>query len=196
MDMDTNKDITRESIISAASIAFSRFGYKKTTLEDIASFTNVSKTGIYYYFKNKEEVFNEVIKREAEKMQKSLLEAISQENRPIDKLFAYVNTRMEYLEKISNYYSALKNDLLEHLNTINHNRAEFDKIETEALINIFNEGIKKGDFSIDNVEETANIIMITLKSLEIPLFGAEKSENSRFILEKLTEIFLYGIMPR
>ncbi|MDD3686389.1 MAG: TetR/AcrR family transcriptional regulator [Bacteroidales bacterium] len=194
--MESNKDITRENIVSAASIAFSKFGYKKTTLDDIASFTNVSKTGIYYYFKNKEEVFNEVIKKEAAKMQVLLLEAVNQESRPIDKLFAYVNARMVYMEGISNYYSALKRDLLEQLNTINQNREEFDKIEISILIEIFKEGNEKKDFFIENIEETAQLVMLTLKSLEIPFFGVEQAPDYKFFLEKLTTLLLYGIIPR
>lgn len=194
--METNKDITRENIIAAASIAFSKFGYKKTTLDDISSFTNVSKTGIYYYFKNKEEVFNEVIKKEAEKLQISLSEAINQESKPIDKLFAYVNTRMIYMENISNYYSALKHDLFDHLSTINQNREEFDKIEIQILTNILIEGNKKKDFFVENIEETANIIMLTLKSLEITFFGAENVPDYKIYLERLVSLYLYGIIPR
>jgi AcrR family transcriptional regulator len=194
--MESNKDITRESIINAASIAFSKFGYKKTTLDDIAAFTNVSKTGIYYYFKNKEEVFNEVIKKEAEKLQSHLMEAVNQQNTPTDKLFAYVYGRMVFLENISNYYSALKHDLLEHLNTINQNREEFDKIELTILTSLLREGIAKGDFFIEEVEDTAKVIMLTLKSLEIPFFGVEKSFDYKRCLERLTSLYLYGIIPR
>jgi AcrR family transcriptional regulator len=193
--MENNKDITRENIIVAASIAFSKFGYKKTTLDDIASFTNVSKTGIYYYFKNKEEVFNEVIKKEAEKLQGTLSDAIKQESRPVDKLFAYVNTRMLYMENISNYYSALKHDLLDHLTVINQNREEFDKIEIQILINILVEGNTKKDFFIENIEETAKLLMLTLKSLEIPFFGTENAPDYKPYLERFVTLCLYGIIP-
>jgi len=194
--METNKDIAREGIITAASIAFSKYGYKKTTLDDIASFTNVSKTGIYYYFTNKEEIFNEVIKREAEKLQNTLSEAISQQNTPIDKLFTYSKVRMQCLEGVSNYYSALKNDLLEHLSAINRNREEFDNIEIRILTDILQEGVDKSDFFIDDVDETAKVIMLTLKSLELPFFGIEKPYDYQKNLERLTNMCLYGILPR
>jgi len=194
--MESNRDITRENVINAASIAFSKYGYKKTTLDDIAAFTNVSKTGLYYYFKNKEEVFNEVIKKEAAKMQEYLSEVINQENTPIDKIFAYVNGRMSFLERISNYYSALKNDLFEQLGAIYNNREEFDKIELQALIDIMDEGIKKGDFFIEDTYETAITVMMTLKSLEIPFFGTEKPIDYKKHLDRLTALLLYGIIPR
>ncbi|MBN2776654.1 MAG: TetR/AcrR family transcriptional regulator [Bacteroidales bacterium] len=194
--METNKDITRENIINAASIAFSKFGYKKTTLDDIAGFTNVSKTGLYYYFKNKEEVFNEVIKKEAAHLQEKLIDAVGQESKPIDKIFAYIRERMEFLAQVSNYYSALRYDLMEHLNTINKNRAEFDKIELKVLSDILIEGNKNGDFSIDNIEVTAKTILLVLISLEIPLFGTESFDDYHATLDRLINLCLYGIIPR
>ena len=194
--METNKDITRENIINAASIAFSKFGYKKTTLDDIAGFTNVSKTGLYYYFKNKEEVLNEVIKKEAARLQEKLIDAVGQESKPIDKIFAYIRERMEFLAQVSNYYSALRYDLMEHLNTINKNRAEFDKIELKVLSDILIEGNKTGDFSIDDIEVTAKTILLVLISLEIPLFGTESFDDYHATLDRLINLCLYGIIPR
>lgn len=194
--MESNRDITRENIIKAASIAFSKFGYKKTTLEDIAVFTNVSKTGLYYYFKNKEEVFNEVIKKEAERLQETLIKAIKQEKKPLDKFSTYIKTRMEFLAQISNYYSALRYDLMEHLSTINKNRTEFNKIELNILENIFEEGNKSGAFAISDIKSTANLTLLILISLELPLFGTDNSYNYQETLDQLTSLCLHGIIPR
>ncbi|MDD4218261.1 MAG: TetR/AcrR family transcriptional regulator [Bacteroidales bacterium] len=194
--MENNKDITRENIINAASLAFSKFGYKKTSLDDIAALTNVSKTGLYYYFKNKEEVFNEVIKKEAKRMQESLIDVISQETKPIDKIIAFINERMDFLAQISNYYSALRHDLLEQLDTINKNRLEFYKIELQVLTKILEEGNFIKDFSVENVDETAKTILLILISLEIPLFGTADIKNYHNTLDRLINICLYGITPR
>ena len=194
--MENNKDITRENIINAASLAFSKFGYKKTSLDDIAALTNVSKTGLYYYFKNKEEVFNEVIKKEAKSMQESLIDVVSQETKPIDKIIAFINERMDFLAQISNYYSALRHDLLEQLDTINKNRLEFYKIELQVLTKILEEGNFIKDFSVENVDETAKTILLILISLEIPLFGTADIKNYHNTLDRLINICLYGITPR
>ncbi|MDD2387339.1 MAG: TetR/AcrR family transcriptional regulator [Bacteroidales bacterium] len=194
--MENNKDITRENIINAASLAFSKFGYKKTSLDDIAALTNVSKTGLYYYFKNKEEVFNEVIKKEAKRMQESLIDVVSQETKPIDKIIAFINERMDFLAQISNYYSALRHDLLEQLDTINKNRLEFYKIELQVLTKILEEGNFIKDFSVENVDETAKTILLILISLEIPLFGTADIKNYHNTLDRLINICLYGITPR
>jgi AcrR family transcriptional regulator len=51
----------RGMIIEAAAKSFSLFGYKATTMDQVAKLANVGKGTIYTFFKNKEELFNEII---------------------------------------------------------------------------------------------------------------------------------------
>jgi AcrR family transcriptional regulator len=191
---ETSRDLTREQIIAAASTAFSRFGYKKTTLDDIASLTNRGKTGIYYYFKSKDDIFREVIRKEAEEIKLKLTKLVSKKKKPVDKFTSYVHGRMDAFEKLGNYYNAMKHELLEHLHFINLNRIDFDNTELEVITSILKEGIVSGDFSIKNIPQTARTILITLKSLEIPFYGQEGQEiNSKETLDSLIQLFLGGI---
>src|SRR5690625_4035988 len=51
----------REDILNAATKSFSLFGYKATTMDQIAKLANVGKGTIYTFFKNKEVLFDEII---------------------------------------------------------------------------------------------------------------------------------------
>ncbi|WP_347552793.1 TetR/AcrR family transcriptional regulator [Pseudalkalibacillus hwajinpoensis] len=51
----------RKSILEAAEKSFSMFGYKATTMDQVAKIANVGKGTIYTFFKNKEELFYEVV---------------------------------------------------------------------------------------------------------------------------------------
>jgi AcrR family transcriptional regulator len=55
--IDPKRDPKRESILSAAQIQFSRYGFRRTSMEDIAKETGVSRASLYSYFANKEEIF-------------------------------------------------------------------------------------------------------------------------------------------
>lgn len=50
-------DSKREPILAAAQIQFSRYGFRRTSMEDIAKETGVSRASLYSYFENKEEIF-------------------------------------------------------------------------------------------------------------------------------------------
>src|SRR3954466_13303925 len=51
----------RKMIVEAATKSFSLFGYKATTMDQVAKLANVGKGTIYTFFKNKEELFNEIV---------------------------------------------------------------------------------------------------------------------------------------
>ena len=51
------KTEVREKIVHAAIIAFSKYGYDRTRMDDIADTAKLSKGTLYLYFKSKEELF-------------------------------------------------------------------------------------------------------------------------------------------
>jgi AcrR family transcriptional regulator len=56
------KDNNRhEQILVAATACFARYGYDKTTLDDIGRHAGLNKASLYYYYKNKESIFTEVV---------------------------------------------------------------------------------------------------------------------------------------
>lgn len=57
--------ITRQRIINVAISEFSTQGFASTSLADIASAAGVTRGAIYWHFKNKEELFNEIWQQSA-----------------------------------------------------------------------------------------------------------------------------------
>lgn len=51
----------RQEIVQAATKSFTEFGYKATTIEQVAKLANVGKGTIYTFFRNKDELFQEVV---------------------------------------------------------------------------------------------------------------------------------------
>ncbi|PLS18814.1 TetR family transcriptional regulator [Bacillus sp. M6-12] len=51
----------KKLILDAAAKSFSQFGYKATTMEQVAKIANVGKGTIYTFFTNKEELFSEIV---------------------------------------------------------------------------------------------------------------------------------------
>ena len=60
------KEEVRTHIVGVARKIFTRYGFRKTTMEEIAAASRKGKSSIYYYFKSKEEIFRAVVEREAE----------------------------------------------------------------------------------------------------------------------------------
>jgi AcrR family transcriptional regulator len=47
----------REAILAAAELRFARYGFRRTSMEDIALEAGISRAGLYLEFPNKEEIF-------------------------------------------------------------------------------------------------------------------------------------------
>lgn len=73
----------RQEILDAATESFSLFGYKATTMGQVAKLANVGKGTIYTFFKNKEELFDEIIMKLIQDMENEANDAIDP-NQPFE----------------------------------------------------------------------------------------------------------------
>ena len=65
--MSETENPKREAILSAAETLFRRYGYRRTSMEDIAKETGMSRPSVYSHFKNKDEVFRSLSEKIHEK---------------------------------------------------------------------------------------------------------------------------------
>ena len=59
--MEKDKDEVRQRILAAAKELFVQQGYKKTTIRQIVEKSGVLTGSIYYFFKNKEDIFQSLV---------------------------------------------------------------------------------------------------------------------------------------
>lgn len=189
------KDV-REIIIEVAQHIFGRFGFRKTTIDEIAKATHKAKSSIYHYFKSKEEIFQAIVEKESQQLKAEIKKAISQENTPQKKLHAYVITRMYAVQRLVNFYSALKDEYFEHYGFIEKLRIKHDKEEIKIIKEILKEGIEQAIFSIKDLEITTFAIITALKGLEYSwAIGSNISKIEKNI-DNLLEILFNGIVRR
>ncbi|MEZ4578646.1 MAG: TetR/AcrR family transcriptional regulator [Desulfobacterales bacterium] len=57
----TNKTDKKQQIFKAALSLFAHYGYRKTTLEDVAAKVGMTKGNIYFYVKNKQDLYEKAV---------------------------------------------------------------------------------------------------------------------------------------
>ncbi len=186
----------RLKIIEIASNIFTHFGFKKTTMEEIALASRKGKSSIYYYFTSKEDIFKAVVEKEAEDLKKELYKKIAEIEDPIERLKIYITIRMRKLNKLTNFYSALKSDYLSHFEFIEEIRQKYDLDEVRIVSGIIQEGIEKEKFSVDDPHLSAIAIVTAMKGLEVPLFVNKEHGNFEVRLSNLINFLFYGIVKR
>lgn len=193
--INAGNDEVRSHLVEAARQVFARFGYKKTALDDIAREARRGKSTIYYYFKSKDDIFKAVIDTEAEIKTKTIEEKISTIDDPQQKLRTYIYTRMQAFRTVVNYYDAIKNDLLDQLYFVDSLRSEHLNAEINQIKQMFQEGIAKGVFRIQNPELTAKTIVTALHGFEVPLIHKNLSdEELEKAVDEMLNILFFGIV--
>jgi len=84
--IDTPKTTTRDAILDAAERMVSHYGFRKTTMDDVAREAGVSKRTIYVYFATKEDVGMSLLRRVVDRIQVRLDAVCKSERAAADKL--------------------------------------------------------------------------------------------------------------
>jgi len=193
--MDSKDDI-REQIVEAARHIFSRFGFKKTTMDDIALGVGKGKSSIYYYFTSKDQVFQAVVEKEINILRSELLKVIESDLNPIDKIQGYVTVRMTKFGQMTNFYQAIKSELIGQMDYINQIRKSYDEDEISLVERILVEGVQTNVFNIEDSRLASIVLVTAMKGLEIPLFWNEGDDNIESRLKNVLKILFNGILKK
>jgi AcrR family transcriptional regulator len=165
-------------------------------MDDVAHAVGKGKSSIYYYFNSKEDIFKAVIEYEAEILKVELLSSVEAADEPIEKIRNYVLTRMQVYKKVNNFYKALTNDMLLHLNFIEETRIRYEKLEVELVASIIEKGIEMNKFSIEEPKLAATAIVMALRGLEKPLFNMNDVSSFELRLDQMLKFLFMGIIKR
>ncbi len=188
-------DEKKSRIVAAAKELIAQYGFKKTTMDEIATKARMGKSSMYYYFKNKEDIFAEIVRLDSDFFRQKLNETIQQAYSPQDKIMQYVRTRMLHLKELSNYYKTLTHEYLDHYFFIEQVRENFYNFENSTLSTLINEGIKQNIFAPCDIDVAVRMIAIAIKGLEYPLF-VQKEQDLERDSQQMIEIIFKGIEVR
>jgi len=159
---------TKEIILKTSQNLFARFGLKKTTVDEIAKLAHIGKGTIYHYFKTKEQIFAEIIDKESRYLRQKIREAVQQARTPQEKVHAFVLTRLRTIKALTNYYSAMTDDYLQHYSFIEKARKDSFEEELNLVKSILEEGTASKVFTVEDTGLTAFAIVTALKGFEYP----------------------------
>ncbi len=92
-------DERREEIFRAALTCFNRTGYHKTSIEDIAAATGISKGAIYYHFKSKKNLFVELYKSRVNSYFDEVTVTLSSSAKAPDRLLSLLQRSEEVFQR-------------------------------------------------------------------------------------------------
>jgi AcrR family transcriptional regulator len=179
-------DDLRTRLVDEARDIFARYGYNKATIDDIARATGKRKSTFYYYFSSKDEIFRAVLEKEAGLLRAKLIESISNDKNPIDKIKNYILTRLESFKELVNFYNAIKAEGITALSIFEEIREKYDKEQSNIIKMVLLESISNNDYKIEDIELVTDAMAVILKGLEYHIMF--KFDGVQFIKSRIDRI--------
>jgi AcrR family transcriptional regulator len=191
------KPDTSEAILDAMDTLMARYGYRKTTMDDLAREAGISKRTIYLYFPSKEEValssIGRVVQTAQARMKQIAIEdgdpRLLLENMLVERVMARVRSVEGYRLSLDELFEAVRPAYLARRQT------SFDaeqQIITDALI----AGQAAGIFTFDDASETAHDLLSATNaylpySLSVRELGQIKEIENR--VRRLAKLLVRGL---
>lgn len=168
---------TTSILIEAARVLFTRNGYDRTTMTDIAREAKKGRRTLYMHFPSKEILLRRVIEMELNKIL-DVLRAIAEKDIPADrKIMEFVVSRLNNVRHSVFRNGSLRADFTRFYLTIDSIRLKSDRIEIGLIRDILLEGREQGLFHFDNADVMAEIIHYSIKGLETPYVRGRVAGN-------------------
>src|SRR5262245_133657 len=105
-------DITRQTLLKAALVVFSKHGYAATRLEDIAQEANVTRGAIYHHFGGKAELYNALASEFASGIGSVITQTMEQGGGTVEMLRRMLVSTWEYLESNDDFRAVMELTML------------------------------------------------------------------------------------
>jgi AcrR family transcriptional regulator len=187
-----------QRILDAAKILFSRYGLKKTSIEEIAQHAGLGKGTVYLYFKSKDEIFSVMANGFATEFEQALDDALATPTTPTEKLRAFITTRVGFYDRAFREYGATAESILEAEASpvVEGLRKQYGSRHVALITSLLEEGKSRGDFQIDNAEYTALAIYHVLESLARPWNTEVQAMTAEDKVKACLSLLLDGLLKR
>lgn len=179
---------TRRMILEAASKLFQQKGYYNTELKEIASEAGMVHTGIYYYFKNKEEIASHLYDMQAFSILRFVMK-VKNEHKP-SPLFLCIMQYILIVEKLANN-KMTEDYFFDMINYRIYDRQEMKRVRNTyyaALDDLFSA------YNVDMSDDRMNIFILTSDSYAKSLILALKSDVTDYAPKEAFDYFFKHLL--
>ncbi|MBO9631998.1 MAG: TetR/AcrR family transcriptional regulator [Chitinophagaceae bacterium] len=194
-----SKDPVREEILSKAAELLGRFGFKKTTMEDIARAIGKSKSALYYYYKTKEEIFEAVVAVDMDENRRLTEEMMATVETAPEKFRLMFTTVFGNIREKIDKFSVFRADVMENPALMENIGKERDSYMETLLHDLILYGIKRGEIRAMSDEEISvwtKVTNMTMRAIGQRLFLEDNFAYVEKHLDFLAGTFLNGIMKK
>lgn len=186
----------RDQIVAAAADHFSRYGYEKTTVSDLAKAIGFSKAYIYKFFESKQAIGEKICANCLREIETEVKAAIDEAGRPPEKLRRMFKVIIEASLRLffqdRKLYDIAASAATERWQAV----LAYEEGIGKLLHDILQEGRQSGDFERKTpLDETARAIYLVLRPYVNPLLLQHSFDSTDEAPAQLSSLVLRSLSP-
>lgn len=180
-------------IIKSAQTVFAEHGFSKVTIDDVARQLGMTRTALYYYYKNKEDLFTAVLYYEIEQYAEELTGFISNSGPALDNLLKFCTRYGGLKNRFHNMYKLS----VQTIQTIESRKIFCDiRHRIRELHCRIIEKILENDKEIPKqakTEDAARILSLSIRGIAL---DSKENDPDKIIsdIQKLCRTYYYGLI--
>jgi AcrR family transcriptional regulator len=184
----------RDRIMDKAAMLFARYGFKKTSMAEIAREVGLGKATLYEYFKSKEELFATIINKEAGRSIDIIEQKVKEQKTPQDKLRAFFHERIARLEEMAKVYEVSDERFLEFLPLAKKALKDCEERELMLLCSILEEGLRQKVFYLASPVDVAVALLSAVRGMDFLFLRMDGALDMKKASLETLEILIRGLM--
>lgn len=190
---------TRRAILEAARKRFLHYGFKKTTIDEIAADAGIGKGTVYLYFDNKEELLLTLareVKRNVTDQMRAITESLASPEEKLRRMLLAAVLSVHDVAQVTVHGTELVNELL------SPRLMECGQPERKAQLELLTQVLTEGDFDLPGTPaEAASLFLLAMVPFFPPYLNpCHASPSCRRGLETqanaMLDFLLHGIRRR
>jgi len=185
----------KDDIIYRASLKlFAHYGYRKTTIDDIAREVGMTRSNLYFYVSDKRDLYEKTVSRAFLEWQSDVAKAVEREKDPVGKFRVMALRSIEYLEHHEELRSIFVND--PGIFSLSPSEDRFYGINLGAIRlieDILRDGIDQGVFHDVDIEHTSQLFFSIYVMFLIKTYVKSEGISAMRMYKEGLEIILRGL---
>jgi len=159
-------EFRRGEILEAARKVFARRGYSQATVDEIAATAGLAKGTLYQYFRSKQEIYFEALRRSVESLRAEVERDIAAVEETRAKIDAFVRTRLSFFEANRDFFKIFHSEfgnIFTHPAGSRQDLRDLYAGQAESLRQALESGVRRGELRNVPVETLAFLIYDTTR---------------------------------
>ena len=189
-------DPVRDDILNGARELFKKYGFRKTTMEDIARQIGKSKSALYYYYKTKEEICEAVVLQHMEMDHLMAVAEADKQESAAEKFRDFITTILNTVRESVNDYSLFRTEILEMPTFIQEIATKREKYLEGFLKDVLIYGISRGEVKVMTSEQMdvwTKVIQVSFLALGSKLFYDSRVDYMMNHLDFIADSWFSGV---